>query len=162
MADDQVQAVVDMPEAETALKKADVGKRFIAAVIDGALAAVVGLIPVVGGIIGALYILLRDGLDYEYMRRRSVGKTLMKLKPVTLDGSEMDIATSLRRNWMFAIGIISLPLLIIPILGWIVAVLLWIAAPIIAIVEIVLVLNSSDGRRWGDKLANTMVIESND
>ncbi len=43
--------------------KADLGKRVIAAIIDGAIAGVMGLIPWVGGIIGGLYILLRDGLD---------------------------------------------------------------------------------------------------
>ena len=42
--------------------KADPVKRIIAIVIDGVAAMIVGLIPFVGGIIGALYMLLRDAL----------------------------------------------------------------------------------------------------
>jgi len=67
-------------------KKADLGKRFIAAIIDAAIAAVVGFIPFIGGFIGAAYILLRDGLAYDIKDHRSVGKRLMKLRPVALDG----------------------------------------------------------------------------
>lgn len=150
------------PEPGTTPAKADLGKRFIAAVIDGAIAGVVGLIPWVGGIIGGLYILLRDGLDYEYMRGRSVGKTLMKLRPVRLDGQPMDISTSIKRNWMFALGLISLALLLIPVIGWIALALLWVAAPIIGLVEIILVLTDKEGRRWGDRLGGTRVIEVTD
>lgn len=148
------------PAVQTA--KADLGKRFIAAIIDGALAGVVGLIPWVGGIIGGLYILLRDGLDYEYLRGRSVGKTLMKLKPVRLDGQPMDVTTSIKRNWMFALGLLSLALLLIPVIGWIALALLWVAAPIIGLVEIILVVTDKEGRRWGDRLGGTKVIETTD
>mgnify|MGYP002783914501 CR=1 FL=1 len=133
--------------------KADLVKRFIAALIDSVLASVVALIPVVGGIVGAAYILVKDGLELEFMDRRSIGKKLMKLRPVRLDGSSMDITTSLQRNWPLAIGSI---LSIIPVLGWIAAL---IVAPIIAIIELVLVFTDSEGRRLGDKLAGTKVIE---
>src|SRR5690606_13204813 len=68
------------PATDTAAKP-DLGKRAIAAIIDGAIAGAVGLIPVIGGVVGALYILLRDGFDFEFMQGRSVGKTLMKLRP---------------------------------------------------------------------------------
>ena len=133
--------------------KADLVKRFIAALIDSVLASVVALIPVVGGIVGAAYILVKDGLELEFMDRRSIGKKLMKLRPVRLDGGSMDITTSLQRNWPLAIGSI---LSIIPFLGWIAAIII---APIIAIIELVLVLTDPGGRRLGDKLAGTKVIE---
>ena len=148
------------PVAQTA--KADLGKRFIAAVIDGAIAGVVGLIPWIGGIIGGLYILLRDGLDYEYLRGRSVGKTLMKLKPVRLDGQPMDTATSIKRNWMLALGLISLVLVLIPVIGWIALALLWVAAPVIGLIEVILVATDKEGRRWGDRLSGTKVVETTD
>ena len=145
--------------ATTAHTKADLGKRFIAIIIDSALAAVISLIPFVGGLVAAAYFLVRDGLDYDYLRHRSLGKTLMKLRPVRLDGKPMDINTSIQRNWMFALGAIGTALLVIPVLGWLAAILLWLAAPIIGIVELVLVLTDPEGRRWGDRLANTKVVE---
>src|SRR5690606_10640683 len=93
-----------VPETTETATKPDVTKRAIAAVIDGAIAGAVGLVPVVGGIVGALYILLRDGFEYEFMDGRSVGKKLMKLRPVRLDGAKMDLPTSARRNWPIALG----------------------------------------------------------
>ncbi|MFN3414252.1 MAG: RDD family protein [Thermoanaerobaculum sp.] len=89
--------------------KADLGKRFIAALIDGILAAGVSFIPIVGGIIAALYILLRDGLDVEFMDKRSIGKKLMKLRPVRLDGQPMDPVTSAKRNLPLAASFGSFP-----------------------------------------------------
>lgn len=145
--------------ADAADTKPDLGKRAIAAIIDGAIAGAVGLIPVIGGIIGALYILLRDGFEFEFMNGRSVGKTLMKLRPVRLDGGKMDLATSARRNWTVALGSLATFLLIVPILGWLLYIPVLIAAVVIGIVEIVSVVNAPDGRRWGDKLAGTKVIE---
>lgn len=140
--------------------KPDLGKRAIAAIVDGAIAGAVGLIPVVGGIIGALYILLRDGFDFEFMNGRSVGKTLMKLRPVRIDGGKMDLATSAKRNWTICLGSLATFLLIVPILGWILYIPVLIAAIVIGIIEIIAVLTAADGRRWGDKLANTKVVET--
>jgi len=139
--------------------KPDVTKRAIAAIIDGAIAGAVGLVPIVGGIVGALYILLRDGFDYEFMDGRSVGKKLMKLRPVRLDGGKMDLPTSARRNWPIALGSLASVLFILPVIGWILYIPVLILAIVLGIVEIVLVLTSADGRRWGDKLANTKVVE---
>jgi uncharacterized RDD family membrane protein YckC len=150
MDDPTNQAPVSSPQATT---KADLAKRLIAALIDNVLASLVGFIPVVGGIVGAAYILLKDGLEFEFMDKRSIGKKLMKLRPVRLDGGSMDITTSLQRNWPLAIGSI---LSIIPVLGWIIAVPV---ALVIGIIELVLVLTDPEGRRLGDKLAGTKVIE---
>lgn len=136
--------------------KADLGKRFVAALIDGILVAVVGLIPVAGGIIGAAYYLLRDGLDLEFMDRRSIGKKVMKLRPIRLDGQPVELVDSVKRNIPLAIAPI---LAIIPILGWIAAAFI---GPIIVLIEAILVLVDNEGRRIGDKIANTKVVESDD
>jgi len=142
--------------------KADLGKRFIAGVIDAVIAMIIGLIPVIGGFIGAAYMLFRDGMPYTFMDHRSVGKKLMKLRPVTLDGGPVDISISAQRNWMFALGTLIQALIYIPIIGWVLIPIVALAALIIIIIEIILVTIKEDGRRWGDNLANTKVIEVSD
>jgi uncharacterized RDD family membrane protein YckC len=128
--------------------KADIGTRFIAAFIDGILQILVGMIPVIGGLIGAAYMLIKDGL----FESQSLGKKLMKLQVVTLDGSKADYVVSAKRNAIFAVpSLIS----IIPLIGWIIGGLL---SLVVAIVEIVKVLNDPKGRRMGDQWANTQVI----
>lgn len=131
----------------------------IAAVIDGILAAGVSLIPVVGGIVGGLYILLRDGLGLEFMDKRSIGKKLMKLRPVRLDGQPMDPVSSAKRNLPLCVGAVGSVFLVIPLLGWIVALLFAAIGLAIAAFELVLVLTDAEGRRMGDKLAETKVVE---
>ncbi len=149
------------PAAVTATSgKADLGKRFIAVIIDGAIAAAVGLIPVVGGIIGIVYILTRDGFEYDFMKYRSIGKQLMKLRPVIVDGGQMSIMISVRRNWTLMFGSLAQGLIFIPIIGWLLIPIVGIVGAILGIVEIVLVLTNDEGRRWGDRLAGTKVIES--
>ena len=128
--------------------KAEVGTRLIAALIDAVLQWVVGLIPIVGGLIGAAYMLLRDGLPDG----QSLGKKVMKLRVVTLDGKKADYVASCKRNVIFAIPSI---ITIIPIVGWIIGGILGV---VVAVVEIVGVFNDSKGRRLGDKWANTQVI----
>ncbi len=133
--------------------KADLGKRFLAALIDGALAGIVSFVPVIGGLIGAAYMLVRDGLDVDFMDGRSLGKKVMKLRPVRIHGEKMDIGTSVKRNLPFAIGPV---IMIIPILGWLIGP---VVALVIGLIESVLVLTDAEGRRVGDKLAETMVVE---
>lgn len=144
---------------QTAPKNADLGKRLIAAIIDGVLAAGVSFIPFIGGIIGGLYILLRDGLDIEFMDKRSIGKKLVKLRPVRLDGQPMDPVTSAKRNLPLCVGLVGTIFWIIPILGWIVAILFGLVGLVLAIIELVLVLTDPERRRMGDKLAETKVVE---
>jgi uncharacterized protein involved in cysteine biosynthesis len=142
--------------------KADLGKRFIAVIIDAVIASVIGFIPIIGGLIGAAYMLLRDGFSYEFMDHRSIGKKLIKLRPVRLDRGTMDIETSIKRNWMFGLGGIIQVFMYIPIIGWLLIPVVGLVALVIGIMEIVFVLKDEEGRRWGDKLANTKVIEVND
>ena len=103
--------------------------------------------------------LVRDGLDLAFMDHRSIGKRVMKLRPVTIDGSPMDITGSVKRNWMFALGGIS-QLLAFTIIGLVLAIPIGLLAFVIGIVEIVLIIVDPDGRRLGDKLAVTRVVET--
>ncbi len=139
--------------------KADLSKRFIAAIIDGAIAFVIGMIPFIGGFIGAGYWLVRDGLELEFMDRRSIGKKIMKLRPVRLDGRPMDIPTSVKRNWMFALGGVIQVLLFIPILGWLLMIPVAFIALGFGLFELYKVVTDPQGRRLGDNMAGTKVIE---
>jgi len=143
------------------LAKADPVKRIIAFVIDAVASMIVGFIPLVGGIIGALYMLLRDALPIEALEYKSIGKKLLKLSVVNTEApsSKIDYAMSAKRNWMFALGPIMLFFMFIPILGWIIDILLAIALLILVIIEIVKIFTNEKGQRLGDKMAGTMVIE---
>ena len=144
-----------------ALQKADLGKRIPAALIDAVLTIVVGFVPLVGGLVASAYWLVRDGLEIDFMDHRSVGKKLMKLRPVTLDGTPMDVMVSAKRNWMFALGGVG-QVFFWTLIGIPIALLLWFVAFVLGILEIILVITDDEGRRLGDKIANTMVIEVDD
>jgi uncharacterized RDD family membrane protein YckC len=139
--------------------KADLTKRIIAAIIDGVVGGVVSIVPLVGGLAAAAYWLCRDGLEIDFMDRRSLGKKVMKLRPVTQDGTPMDLAKSVRRNWMFGIGGLISVLLFIPILGWLLIIPVALVAFGLGIVEIFLVITDPKGQRLGDRMAKTQVIE---
>jgi len=141
-------------------KKADVTKRFLAFVIDGVIAVVLSRIPFIGGILAGLYILLRDGFDYEFMDHRSIGKRLMRLRPVADDGSPMTLALSARRNWPLAVTSLAVILVLLPILGWILIPFAWVAGLILLVLEGYFALTDDHGLRWGDRLAGTRVIET--
>lgn len=153
--------------------KADLVKRFLAVLIDGLIAGVIawvfGLFGTfmggVGTLIGAGYILARDGLNTPYADGRSVGKKLMGLRATRLDGGPMTIETSVRRNWTLAAGSIvsgigtmlvglgPLALLGVPVL------ILSVLVGLLGLVEAILVLTDSEGRRIGDKTGGTKVVE---
>jgi uncharacterized RDD family membrane protein YckC len=139
--------------------KADLGKRFIAHIIDSVVAYVIGLVPIIGGIAGAAYLVCRDGLEVDFMDRRSFGKKIMKLRPIRLDGQPMDLEASARRNWMWGIGALISLLLYIPIIGWILIPVVAVIAVAIGLYEVYKVITDDEGRRWGDQLANTKVVE---
>lgn len=151
--EEETAAATEAAQAVIPAGKADIGKRIVAALIDGLISGVAGFIPVVGGLAGAAYMLVRDGLEVDFMDLRSLGKKVMKLRPVRIDGAPMDLMTSVKRNIPFAIGPL---IMVIPILGWVIGP---IVAIIIGIIEIILVLTDDEGRRMGDRLAETKVIE---
>ncbi len=122
-------------------KPADLVTRFVAALIDVV-------------IVGAAYMLVRDGLDLEFMNRRSLGKKLLGLRPIRLDGQPMDLASSIKRNAAFALG----PLLsAIPILGLLLGPF---TAMLVLMVEVAMLVVDDDRRRLGDRLGNTVVVGS--
>ncbi len=143
------------------LTKADPVKRIIAFILDSVVAMILGFIPFIGGIIGALYMLLRDALPVEVLEYKSVGKKVLNLSVVnTVNPSvKVDFAASAKRNWMFALGPIMLFLAFIPIIGWILDILIAIVVFILVIIEIVKIFSDEKGLRLGDKMADTMVIE---
>ena len=145
----------------TSLAKADPVKRIIAVVIDFVASMIVGFIPFFGGIIGALYMLLRDALPIDALEYKSIGKKLLKLSVVNIEDptSKIDYAASAKRNWMFALGPIMMFFMFIPILGWIIDILIGISVFILIIIEIIKIFSDEKGVRFGDKLAGTMVIE---
>ena len=133
----------------------------MAVIIDAVIAMVVGFVPIAGGIAATAYWLVRDGMDLDFMDHRSIGKKIMKLRPVTLDGGAVDISTSIRRNWMFALGGVA-QFFAITIIGLPIAILIGLVAFVIGIIEIVLVFTDPEARRMGDKMAATRVIETAD
>ena len=148
-----------------ATDKPDHVKRFLAQFIDGIIAGAVfwGLVfatvfstigIILGVLIAAGYFLVRDGLDVDFMKGRSIGKKIMKLRPVRLDGQAMDLETSVKRNWMF--GASWLSALPFGVLGN----LIGFAITIVILYECYKVLTDAQARRWGDELAGTRVIES--
>ena len=137
----------------------DIGKRAVAMVIDAVIAFGIGLVPIAGGIAATAYWLVRDGLELDFMDHRSIGKKVMKLRPVALDGQPLDIMMSVKRNWMFALWVIA-QFLLFTLVGIVLAIPLFLIALVIGIIEIVLVFTDAEGRRIGDKMAGTRVIET--
>ena len=139
--------------------KAEISKRIVAVIIDAVISVLVGLIPWIGGIISAAYWVLRDGMELEFMDNRSVGKKLMKLRPLTADGQKVDMMMSIQRNWMFGLGGILWFLAYIPIIGWLLMVPVGLVALVFGVIELIKVLTDEEGRRLGDVWAKTKVVE---
>ena len=152
------------PEPETVVRryeitgKADLLKRFIAMFIDGVIGAVLSIVPFLGYLLAAAYILVRDGMEYDFMDRRSIGKKITSLRPVSLKGEVMDVNLSVRRNWPLALGYLGS--FMADITGSPLG--LWNLLGIVGLVEAILVLTDRLGRRYGDKFADTIVIETTD
>ncbi|MFH1680401.1 MAG: RDD family protein [Candidatus Eisenbacteria bacterium] len=138
------------------LVPADRTKRAIAFLIDWFVSFLLSLVPVIGWLVGAGYMLLRDGFSSGILDRRSLGKKAMGIRPVVIAGSPVTAGVSARRNVIFAVPIL---LLAIPGVGILLAP---IASLLIIVVEVGLVLTDRDGRRYGDRLAGTLVVESED
>lgn len=145
------------PHVTTASGKPDVGRRVLAYVIDWVVAMVIFAILLIfsrplASLIGAAYILLRDGFEFDFMRGRSIGKKLMNLTVTRSGNGMMDLATSARRNWPLALSMLPLGILAQLIIAPI--------ALAIGLYEAYLVFTSEDGRRWGDRMAGTQVVET--
>jgi uncharacterized RDD family membrane protein YckC len=156
-----------VPAAPAAVAKADLAKRFLAFLIDVIPAIIVGiifgLIPFIGGPIAGILVggwwLVRDGLDLDFADKRSLGKKIMKLRPIRLDGQPMDINTSIKRNIPIAIYCVGYLCWVVPVLGHLVSLPIFAIGGIITLIEAILVVTDPEGRRWGDKMAGTKVVE---
>ncbi|BCV25981.1 RDD family protein [Gelria sp. Kuro-4] len=139
------------------MPKADLVSRFLAALIDGIVAGVLSLVPLVGFLAGGVYTLTKDGIMYELTKNpeykgRSIGKKLLRLTVVRVDGGPVDLRVSAKRNLTLALGgLIG----IVPLLGWVIGPFV---SLVLGVVELLLVLGDPLGRRLGDKWAGTQVV----
>lgn len=132
------------------MKKAEIGPRIGALIIDALIGIPLGLlslIPFLGiftGLLLAAYWLCRDLL------RPSLGKKALGLEVVGMDGGRPTDQQLLMRNIPFVIAPI---LSMIPFLGIV-------AAPPVGILIMIgeLVMFISQGQRFGDQLAKTQVV----
>ena len=164
---DQNPTMEDASTATSTAVKADIGKRIVAAIIDAVAAGFVGIIlnlilAPVGGLVAAGYWLVRDGLDFDFMKGRSLGKQVMSLKLVREDGMPMDMQASIRRNWIIAVpsalsslisassSLVLLPLVFIVSL----------AGFAVFVFETYKVFSDPEGKRWGDSQAGTHVVDA--
>lgn len=132
------------------MKKAEIGPRIGALIIDILISiplGMVALIPFIGilaGLLAVAYWLCRD------LVRPSLGKKALNLDVVDINGGRPTDQQLILRNVPFAVpSLISM----IPFLGVI-------AGPALATVVFVLelVMFITQGQRFGDKIANTQVI----
>ena len=152
-------------------EKANLGKRLVAAVIDGLIAGVLSaVLPLlgIGSLLGCAYILSKDALMFELLKDpawkgQSIGKRVMHLKVLGPRGKDVDIGLSAKRNWPLAIGeLLSFIIAFMPVgfMAWSSWSLVAGISSIIAIIEIALVFTDPQGRRLGDRLADTRVMEA--
>ena len=136
--------------------KVSVLNRVIAKFIDLLLVIAVSvLVPYpLGPLFGFLYSLLGDGMRFGGFKSQSVGKKVLRLQVIhTVRHEPANWRDSLIRN--SPVGVATF-FALIPIWGWLI--LGMIGIPLMAI-EIYLMLTVGHGRRLGDVMADTEVIE---
>ena len=128
--------------------KAQILNRGIAKLIDLFIVAAVGQMLVPVGFLGGLaYILIADG----FAGGRSIGKRLIGLQTVLPDRrTAAGFRESIIRNLPFAVAQLAFA---IPYVGWLVSVA-------IIVFEAVLILGNEQGRRLGDEVAGTQVLDA--
>jgi uncharacterized RDD family membrane protein YckC len=131
------EAVTPETEPETLPPEATpstLGNRIIAVIIDGLIAGVCSLVPVVGFLVGLGYMITRDALPF--LDGQSIGKKAMKLRAVSAETGKPltnDWGPSVIRNIVLYI-------------------------PFFSIVELIVLLNNKNGQRLGDQWAKTKVV----
>ena len=128
--------------------KAQVLNRGIAKLIDLFIVAAAGQVIVpVGFLAGLSYILIADG----FAGGRSIGKRFIGLQTVLPDRREAaGFRESIIRNLPFAVAQLAFA---VPYVGWIVS-------GVIIAFEAVLILGNEQGRRLGDEVAGTQVLDA--
>jgi uncharacterized RDD family membrane protein YckC len=128
--------------------KAHVLNRFIAKLIDLFIVVAAGEIaPPVGFLSGLAYILIADG----FAGGRSVGKRLVGLQTLRIDGREAaGFRESIIRNLPLGAAQIAYA---VPYVGWLVSIA-------ILAFESLLIVGNEQGRRLGDEVARTQVLDA--
>jgi len=129
--------------------KANSLHRFIAKFLDLLIVSAIGQIPLQSSFLAALaYLLLSDG----FSEGKSIGKQLIGLQTVASEpGQGISFRESIIRN--ISLGIAYL-LSQIPFIGWFLGLVL-------IGLESLLLLGNTRGRRVGDELAGTQVVDQN-
>jgi uncharacterized RDD family membrane protein YckC len=135
----------------------DTTLRVLAFFVDGLIAGLLSNLFLVGGVLGAAYFVVRDGLSFRFMRQRSIGKHLLGLRVERRDGRPVDVETSLRRNWMWGLGPVGTVMADVPLLGGPLSAAVGLFGLAVLVYEAYRVLTHPDGRRWGDEWAGTQV-----
>jgi uncharacterized RDD family membrane protein YckC len=132
----------------TVYPKAHVLNRFIAKLIDLFIVVAAGEIaPPVGFLSGLAYILIADG----FAGGRSVGKRLVGLQTLRVDGREAaGFRESIIRNLPLGAAQIAYA---VPYVGWLVSIA-------ILAFESLLIVGNEQGRRLGDEVARTQVLDA--
>jgi uncharacterized RDD family membrane protein YckC len=128
--------------------KAQVLNRFIAKLIDLFLAAAAAeIIAPVGFLAGVAYLFVADG----FAGGRSIGKRLIGLQTVLPSTREpAGFRESIIRNIPFAVAQL---LFAVPYIGWL-------GSAAIVMFEAILIIGNEQGRRLGDELAGTQVLDA--
>ncbi|MFB6274195.1 MAG: RDD family protein [Salinibacter sp.] len=141
-------------------------QRFTAALLDGIIAtgltAFLGGLPLLAGIVGGVYLVVRDGLEIGPLHFRSVGKYMMGLDLERLDGAPVTLETSVQRNWMLGVSSVAGVFVAVPIVGGALASLLSFVGLGLILLEVYNVATDPAGRRWGDRFGNTRVVATGD
>jgi uncharacterized RDD family membrane protein YckC len=128
--------------------KAPVLNRCIAKLIDlFIVAAAAQAIALVGFLAGLAYIFVADG----FAGGRSIGKRLIGLQTIVLDTRDASgFRESIIRNIPFAGALVAFA---VPYVGWL-------ASAAVVSFEVLLVIGNEQGRRLGDELAGTQVLDA--
>ncbi len=131
--------------------KADLVNRFLAKFIDFLLVGALSqILKPIGPLAGLTYILISDG----FFQGKSLGKKLIGLRVITKKGrEECNFRDSIIRNLTPAVVVLFS---ILPLIGWF---LFFTVGMVILVFESYLIYTDEAGRRIGDILADTQVIE---
>jgi uncharacterized RDD family membrane protein YckC len=131
--------------------KADLVNRSLAKFIDFLLVGALSqILKPIGPLTGLTYILISDG----FFQGRSLGKKLIGLRVITKKrGEECNFRDSIIRNLTPAVVVLFS---ILPLIGWF---LFLTVGMVILVFESYLIYTDEAGRRIGDILADTQVIE---
>lgn len=139
-------------------------RRLGAAFLDGVVATgfsvLFGGAPLLGSLLGGAYLVVRDGFELGPLRFRSVGKYVTGLGLVHLDQRPLRLETSIQRNWMLGVTPAAGALIAVPIVGGALVSLISLVGTGLVLFEVYNVLADPAGRRWGDRLAHTKVVDT--